>query len=886
VPDCTFSDLAAGRMTTPQYILRSLLHYRFAYLGVFVGAILGATVLLGALFAGDSVGASLRRIGENRTGRATHVVTAGDRFFRQELAGDVARVTQAHVAPVMYARSTVVHSATGARANQVQFVGVTDAFWQLAPRPAAVALNPAGSGLAINTTLARRLGIAIGDTLILRLQRTGILAGNAPVAGAESTLQTIRGSVEAVVDDDSFGRFSLETTQVPQPSVFLPIRLLQEAIERPAKANLLLIEGAPGTTGLRDALSQVAQLADYGLTLRWIEGAAAYELASDRIFIDPPIADAVRRATPAAEPVLSYLVNEFRAGDRTTPYSIATATTPGAAPFLPRDLSRDEVVLNDWIAGDLQAGPGDEVRLSYYQAGAGGALIEQSATFRVRAVIPLAGLAADRAWMPDFPGISDVDTPGEWDPGLPLDLNRIRDKDERYWDEFRGAPKAFLSLEAGRTLWSTRWGETTALRIATDRGRGAELERTLLATLQPEMNQMLVRDIRAGAEQAAESPVDFAGLFIGMSFFLIAAALGLVAMLFQLTLLQRNRESALLAAVGLPGGTLLRWRLAEGAALLLLACAAGMALAMLYTRGILHFLEAIWAGQDAGSTFVFAARPASIVAGTAGFLLLSLLAIWLAIRKQARRTLSVRLAAHAEEITPPQRVRRSSLVIAGTALVIAAAAIALSGRALAAQGAFYIAGFALLAAGIATCRWWTAQETPAGRSGEPTASRLGGLNLKARRARSVTVVGLIATAVFMVLSVASFRKHIGDDWLERGSGTGGFAFWVETTAALNPARDGRASGFEPLDAHAAELGEVVALRAGVGDNINCFNLNTSSQPRLLGVDAAQLAARNAFQPKTPDNGDGASGWEVLRARNEIALAARASAVASESDRGR
>ncbi|MEK7325198.1 MAG: 8-oxoguanine deaminase, partial [Chloroflexota bacterium] len=44
------------------------------------------------------------------------------------------------------------------------------------------------------------------------------------------------------------------------------------------------------------------------------------------------------RAVPAAQPVLSYLVNEFRVGDRTTPYSIAAATTPEAAPFLPPNL--------------------------------------------------------------------------------------------------------------------------------------------------------------------------------------------------------------------------------------------------------------------------------------------------------------------------------------------------------------------------------------------------------------------------------------------------------------------------------------------------------------------------------------------------------------------
>ncbi|HEY1111165.1 MAG TPA: hypothetical protein VGE76_21085, partial [Opitutaceae bacterium] len=65
-------------MTARHYLFRSLLHHRFAYLGVFLGAVLGATVLLGALFAGDSVKASLRRIAENRIGRTTHLISSGD----------------------------------------------------------------------------------------------------------------------------------------------------------------------------------------------------------------------------------------------------------------------------------------------------------------------------------------------------------------------------------------------------------------------------------------------------------------------------------------------------------------------------------------------------------------------------------------------------------------------------------------------------------------------------------------------------------------------------------------------------------------------------------------------------------------------------------------
>ena len=66
-------------MQIRRFILQSVLYYRWSYLGVLLGAVLGAMVLLGALFAGDSVTASLKRISAMRTGQpgqATHLMTA------------------------------------------------------------------------------------------------------------------------------------------------------------------------------------------------------------------------------------------------------------------------------------------------------------------------------------------------------------------------------------------------------------------------------------------------------------------------------------------------------------------------------------------------------------------------------------------------------------------------------------------------------------------------------------------------------------------------------------------------------------------------------------------------------------------------------------------
>src|SRR6185503_17918394 len=137
------------------------------------------------------------------------------------------------------------------------------------------------------------------------------------------------------------------------------------------------------------------------------------ELRTSRVFLDPPLVDSVFRAATNAGPVthfprpapygvLTYLVNLIRHGERTTPYSMITASE---APLLPADLRDDEILINQWLADDLKAGPGSTIELSYFHPDKASQLAEVTNRFRVRAVLPMTDPALDRTLMPDFPGI-------------------------------------------------------------------------------------------------------------------------------------------------------------------------------------------------------------------------------------------------------------------------------------------------------------------------------------------------------------------------------------------------------------------------------------------------------------------------------------------------
>ena len=95
----------------------------------------------------------------------------------------------------------------------------------------------------------------------------------------------------------------------------------------------------------------------------------------------------------------------------------------------------------------------------------GGGLVERKTTLRLRGVLEMSGLGADRTLTPTFPGIENTEDMAAWDPPFPVDLDVIRPQDEEYWDEHGAAPKAFVSLATARRLWSTRFGDLTAVRF-------------------------------------------------------------------------------------------------------------------------------------------------------------------------------------------------------------------------------------------------------------------------------------------------------------------------------------------------------------------------------------------------------------------------------------
>jgi ABC-type lipoprotein release transport system permease subunit len=787
-------------------------------------------ILVGALAIGDCVRESLRDLALARIGRTTFVLAAADRFFRSALADGLQPA-----AAVLQLPGTAATPDDSARANHVQILGVDEHFWALAQTPVSQQIPP--GSVVLNSALAKQLRVKAGDTIILHVQKPSLLSQEAPISPREDVSTGLRLTISAVVADAEFGRFGLQANQASPLNAFLPLSWLQEKVDQPGRANLLL------TSGPKPDLKQHWTLADAGLEWRDVPGGS--ELRGGRVFIDP---DIVAAAGSGRELVLTYFVNELRDGQKTTPYSMVAAA---GAPLVPADMPDNEIIVNQWLAEDLQAKPGDELQLTYFVLGAAHGLENRTNRFRVRGVAPVDGPTADHTLMPDFPGIAKAEKTENWDAGFAIDMKKIRPKDEAYWKQYRGTPKAFVTLAAGRRMWSNRFGDITAIRFPPDVSRQA-VEREMLSKLDPATLGLTFMPVREQALAASSQSEDFGGLFIGFSFFLAVAALILLALLFHFGLEQRATEIGLLLAVGWRPAQVRRVLLLEGAAIAAAGGGLGVAGGVLYARAILFGLVTLWSAAVAESPLQFHVTARTLAVGGVSGILISTVVIWLAVRGQAKRPARELLEQGNELERAVAGAKQRRRWAGWVALVSGLGALALVVAALAKHDtadveSFFGAGTLLLISGVAAAAVWF--RALAGRvvSRPLTLFGLGVRGCTRQRQRSVAIVALLASGAFLIAAVEANKLDATRDSGQRSSGTGGFAFIGESALPIVQDLNSKAGReFFALDENGLKGVAVVSLRVHDGDDASCLNLNRAQTPRLLGVNPQELQDRKAF----------------------------------------
>jgi len=879
-------------MRTSTLLSRNLVYFWRSNVAVVAGVATAVAVLAGALLVGDSVRGSLRDLFVQRLGRTDQVV-ASTTFFREKLADELQADSRfadffSGASPMIVLKGLVTDEKSGRRATGVQVYGVDDRFFHFhqadvkAPGEREVLLSP---------DLGRELSSEPGQTTLLRIEKPSAIPAGSLHGRKEDLGRTIRLTNRSTLAASQLGEFSLRAEQGPVRAVFVSIARLQKDLEQPGRVNTLLIADNPlrgdraksGPQVLAEILKDNFSLEDLGLKLRVLDNRRGLALESDTAIINDAVyANAVEAASKSnlsVMPVLSYLANAIRFDQREVPYSVVTAingvdfeqmTKRFAQPGSRRSVSAEvrelpAIALSEWAATDLGARPGDPITLEYYLWEDSGKLRTETARFRVDAIVPLNDEAVDRDLVPDYPGLTETENMSDWDPPFPVDLKKVRPKDEDYWHKYRTTPKAFIALETGVGLWQSRHGKFTSLRLPSSSGVDPEshleaFKQSLRSALNPAEMGLAIEPVRSEGLQASRGATDFGEYFVYFSFFLVVGALLLASLFFKLGIEQRVREIGTLRAVGFSSADVRSLFVREGIALATAGSVLGVIGAIGYGELMMYGLRTWWVGAVGTTMLSLHLSGLSLFIGGAGGVVAALLCIIWTLRGLALASPRSLLSGSLDAVRNRSSRRRfaSPLVLA---IILAVAAFVLLLNAslgwIGKTAGFFGAGTMLLTALLCFEYGWlrrNARNAITGR-GWWSVSRLGFRNAAYRPGRSILCISLIASAAFIIVAVDAFKRGAAETVLEKKSGTGGFPFVAESLLPLyhDPnTTEGREAlnivaqnGFDPGSVSFA------LFRVRPGDDASCLNLYEPRDPRIIGAGEAFIqAGRFGFQDST------------------------------------
>src|SRR5665648_6008 len=733
-------------MSLSKLILKSIWFYRKLNLTIVLGIALSTAILVGALIIGDSVKYSLQQITVQRLGNTSQVITAGERLFRTELATELAEKTGVKTAALLRVNGFGVIKGGELRVNQLAVWGVDATMGNFCDYPESFFLK--NNEVAINENLASLSGLKAGDEFLLRVDKLNTFPANTPFVSEEESTVSFRVTVARILKADELGNFNLRNIQSSPRNVFLNLGWLNEQMGLQQKANVLLVADGVSDTDLIQNLQKCWTLDDVNLQVRENQDLNYTELISDRVFVETVVEQFCTKNIAGSQAVFSYFVNDFAIDGRFTPYSFVSSDP---------NLSGNEMTVSKWLADDLKVKAKDTVRLSYFEVGPLRKLVLKDTIFVVKETYPLTGEKADQNLMPVIPGLSDAGNCRDWKTGVPVDLKKIRPQDEAYWKEYKGTPKAFVSLETAQKLWGNRFGHSTAIRV--DGLKKTELEKELLAGLQPSQMGFEVTNAKSDGLSAASSGTDFGGLFIGLSFFVLFAAVLLAFLLFKMYLGFRKTEIGTLTALGFSFRTVRKIFVAEASVFVFAGIVLGIPFSIFYNQLILKAINSIWVDIVRTSIVNISIRPESIIMGS---LIIAVLSIGIIFWILSRFLKNEVIVLQRKATSGKAKSGRLTLWIGLGLLVVSIAVLLMSGF----QSGeinpemFFISGFGLLPALILLFSYLLRKIADYESLSAFSMRSLLLKRLSGERKRTVMIVSFLSVGVFMVVSTGLNRKDM------------------------------------------------------------------------------------------------------------------------------
>jgi putative ABC transport system permease protein len=738
----------------------------------------------------------------------------------------------------------------------------------------------------LSADCAARLKASGGDPVAAVIKDASFSLESVYTPGAPTHAAVL--NVSSVVGNTGLGALKLVPRGPDRRTAFVDMSWLMGTTGSGGINAILVSNNGDGRTGMAGTAAVSARLNEL------LDGLVGYEeggftvtagpgyakLENQNIFFGLGYADKVRAAPArvgAVSAETSYFVNMLMANGShaafdaaaDAPFGLFTDNLTGLC--ITGALADDEVLLTAYAAGRLGVGVGDTVTLNYTVYDSAFRQQLRYAAFNVRYIVDLAGKADDPGLMPPFPGIKGKATCGDWKPPVPIDYGIMVGDDLAYWQQHGGAPKAYISLPAGKLLWGNDLGNITTVKALPSPGVSvADLAVSvgdgLNASLAPAGMGVSVAKVKQDNIESVSGLFIVTEALLAFGTAVTASGMVLIYVVVVAGIESRRREIGILRSLGFSRRAVASVFTFEGLFLSLAGSAAGLLAGLAFSAAGVWASNTVWAGVLPAKNSLYPPGPNLLLAAFLAGFIVSLLAFYAGARSASRGAVASGIRGLPEAPPAARRAARSGTLWGGY-FAFLAALFGLGYYFPAPTGDllllfyFIFGDLLLLATGIVIyLRLGAFMEALSGRARQ---WRVALANVSRNPKRTGAYIVVYALVVFPILTLSAYLPmqtgSLDTQYDLRG---GGYDLYGQSEV---PVFFDMANGTERAGRNITAFPDVSVVQfLGYGSpGGTCSNLDTMAPPRLLAANGTFVADSKIPFSDSVDRSGGNAAWKLL-----------------------
>ncbi len=810
-------------------IIQDLVFYRKQLTLLSLAFALSSIIICGALITGDSLKFTLQQQIKYQFGKVKNAMLPTDVFFRDDL------LDNSFAIPIIYGS---IFASNQDRTCHAKLIGVDSSFFNNfytnSPKAALT-----GNRVWINKSFANRLNLKENDSFIIRQKLPSSIIGDSPFRNSDKNYISLKLTVQKILKSEQGGNFAFYSNQRSPHNVFIDKQYYGRIIERPDQANSFLTQNESisinslVTPNALQALEFETQNIDNSKKL----------LSSKRYFIEDSVTKTVTNNFNASA-IFTYLASDITSLNQTSSYAFVTGLHN-----LPIDnikISDDEIVISTALTNQLNVSKGSKVTLRWLSM-VSNRWQEMSKDFIVSYIIDVNKIPPEFDQSKNIPGIGDAENCLDWQTDFPIDMDKIKDEDEVYWNNYKGLPKAFISYDTALRIWQNQLGSASGIIGNFDDNK--KLTDLIIA------NSGLIQftPIYQIGYEALKNSTNFSQLFIGLSFTLIGTAIFFSITLLSAYLNKRRKDIGIFISIGYSHKLISQIIRTEILFTILFGVLIGLPIGILYSNFLLGGISNIWSGAFESENIMFHLKISTI------FMTVTLAVIPLFVFS----TLSIKKFINSTTVTLLKQSHQENSRNHSKLIYIAIISLMLTGITLSLsftgkQEIFsFIAGILILPT-LLTIVAVILQKMSLKTL---TLNQLGLKSAYQYSNKTIKYIASIAFATFMIISIGGYKTNLNISDSNK-SANAGFDLILKTAVPINNIM--KINTIKQL----ADDNEISILEIKTDDRseADCSNVYNVSLPTIFGVPTASLIEMDAFKFKKymKLNKEDHSPWNLLK----------------------